>query len=151
MHPVGAPDDGGVRSVAEGVIPAGQTTATLSVTTPCFAGQVDIKFVFVLDTQPQGRVGGPWIQNGTGCTVVTTTTTATTIPTTPTTTPTTTGTTVVTSPTPPPSTALQQRVSTTLPTTGGGSDGYNMALVAVAVGALLIVMAGARRTSDHTD
>ena len=92
-HHIGVSGAGGTRSVANGVIPAGQTTATLSVTTPCFAGQVDIKFVFVLDTQPQGRVGGPWIENGTGCTVVTTTT-ATTIPTTPPTTPT----------TPPPST-----------------------------------------------
>jgi hypothetical protein len=64
-HHIGISGAGGQRSVAEGVIPAGQTTATLSVTTPCFAGQVDIKFVFVLDTQPQGRVGGPWIQNGT--------------------------------------------------------------------------------------
>ena len=76
-HHIGVSGAGGVRSVAEGVIPAGQTTATLVVTTPCFAGQVDIKFVFVLDTQPQGRVGGPWIQNGTGCTVVTTTTATT--------------------------------------------------------------------------
>jgi hypothetical protein len=64
-HHIGISGGGGPRSVAEGVIPAGQTTATLSVTTPCFAGQVDVKFVFVLDSQPQGRVGGPWIQNGT--------------------------------------------------------------------------------------
>jgi hypothetical protein len=64
-HHIGVSGGGGPRSVANGVIPAGQTTATLSVTTPCFAGQVDIKFVFVLDTQPEGRVGGPWIQNGT--------------------------------------------------------------------------------------
>ena len=60
-HHIGISGAGGPRSVAEGVIPAGQTTATLSVTTPCFAGQVDIKFVFVFDSQPQGRVGGPWI------------------------------------------------------------------------------------------
>ena len=175
-HHIGVSGAGGTRAVANGVIPAGQTTATLVVTTPCFAGQVDIKFVFVLDTQPQGRVGGPWIENGTGCTVVTTTipttpptppttipttppTPPTTIPTTPPTTPTTTpttgpsttGTTVVTSPTTPPPTASERRISTTLPTTGGGSDGYNMALIAVAVGALLVVIAGARRTSDHTN
>ena len=77
-HHIGISGAGGPRSVAEGVIPAGQTTATLSVTTPCFAGQVDIKFVFILDSQPQGRVGGPWIENGTGCTPPTTTTTTTT-------------------------------------------------------------------------
>ena len=64
-HHIGISGAGGPRSVANGVIAAGQTTATLSVDTPCFAGQVDIKFVFVLDTQPEGRVGGPWIQNGT--------------------------------------------------------------------------------------
>ena len=79
-HHIGISGAGGQRSMAEGVIPAGQTTATLSVTTPCFAGQVDIKFVFVLDTQPQGRVGGPWITNGTGCTPPTTPPPSTTIP-----------------------------------------------------------------------
>jgi len=72
-HHIGVSGGGGQRGVANGVIPAGQTTATLSVMTPCFAGQVDIKFVFVLDTQPEGRVGGPWIQNGTApCTPPTT-------------------------------------------------------------------------------
>jgi hypothetical protein len=64
-HHSGISGGGGPRSVADGVIPAGQTTATLAVTTPCVAGQIDIKFVFVLDSQPEGRVGGPWIQNGT--------------------------------------------------------------------------------------
>jgi hypothetical protein len=79
-HHIGISGAGGQRSMAEGVIPAGLTTATLSVTTPCFAGQVDIKFVFVLDTQPQGRVGGPWIENGTGCTPPTTPPPSTTTP-----------------------------------------------------------------------
>ena len=82
-HHIGVSGGGGQRSVANGVIPAGQTTATLSVTTPCFAGQVDIKFVFVLDTQPQGRVGGPWITNGTGCAPPTTPPPTTPPPTTP--------------------------------------------------------------------
>ena len=60
-HHVGISGNGGLRSRTGGVIPAGQTTATLSVATPCFAGQIDIKFVFVLDIQPHVRVGGPWI------------------------------------------------------------------------------------------
>ena len=157
-HHIGVSGAGGPRSVAEGVIPAGQTTATLVVSTPCFAGQVDIKFVFVLDTQPQGRVGGPWIENGTGCTVVTTTT-PTTIPTTPPTSPTTTpttgpnttGTTLTTSPTTPPSTASERRISTTLPTTGGGGKGYNVALVAVVIGSLLVVIAGVRRIRESVE
>ena len=161
-HHIGVSGAGGTRSSPNGVIPAGQTTATLSVTTPCFAGQVDIKFVFVLDTQPQGRVGGPWIENGTGCTVVTTTT-STTIPTTPpttpaTTTPTTTPTTPPTTPptspastppTAPPSSVSQRTVSTTLPVTGGGSDAYSVALVAVMIGSLLVVIGGARRVAAH--
>ena len=74
-HHVGVSGAGGPVSVASGVLVAGQTTATLVVTTPCVAGQIDIKFVFILSSQPQGRVGGPWIENGTGCTTTTTTTT----------------------------------------------------------------------------
>ena len=76
---------------------------------------------------------------------------ASTPPATPTTGPATTGTTVVTTATTVPSTGSQERVSTTLPITGQSNTTYNAALVAVAVGALLVVMAGARRTSDHTD
>ena len=58
-HHIGISGAGGTRSVANGVIPAGQTTATLSVTTPCFAGQVDIKFVFVLGHPTAGSCGWP--------------------------------------------------------------------------------------------
>jgi len=138
-HHIGISGAGGPRSTANGVIPAGQTTTTLSVTTPCVAGQVDIKFVFVLDTQPQGRVGGPWIENGTGCTTPTTTTTSTT-----------TATTVVTSTTVPPSVS-QELVGTTLPRTGSSNGAYDVALVAVVLGSLLLVIAGARRMGEAAD
>jgi hypothetical protein len=70
IHHIGISGAGGPETAASGVVPAGQTTATLSVTSPCFAGQVDI---WAVSTGPNFRVGGPWIQNGTGCTVVTTT------------------------------------------------------------------------------
>ena len=156
-HHIGVSGAGGPRSTANGVIPAGQTTATLVVTTPCFAGQVDIKFVFILDTQPQGRVGGPWIENGTGCTTPTTTTTTTT----PTTTPITTVTTVPTSTagssvatTTVPGTASQSSVAaSTLPATGArgmGASTLALALGAVAVGVMLLVVA-ARRAGAPVD
>jgi hypothetical protein len=87
VHHIGTSGAGGSRAEASGLIPAGQTQATLMVATPCFAGQVDIKFVFTLDSQPQGRVGGPWITNGTGCTPTSTTSTTTTATTPPTSTP----------------------------------------------------------------
>ena len=153
-HHIGISGAGGPRSVAEGVIPAGQTTATLSVTTPCFAGQVDIKFVFILDSQPQGRVGGPWIENGTGCTTPTTTTTTPT--TVPTTTPTsTTGSSVATStPTTVPLSVSQSTAvaTSTLPVTGKpGMSAYTVALVVIVVGSALLVIAGARRIGDQVD
>ena len=152
-HHIGISGAGGARSSASGVIPAGQTEATLSVTTPCVAGQVDIKFVFTLDTQPQGRVGGPWIENGTGCTTptTTTTTTSTTSPTTtgPTTTATTTVTTTMT--VPPPSVSRRRWSAPPLPATGTSGHAYDAALVAVAVGSLLVVIAGVRRVHESVE
>jgi hypothetical protein len=159
-HHIGISGAGGPRSSASGVIAAGQTEATLSVTTPCVAGQVDIKFVFVLDTQPQGRVGGPWIENGTGCTIATTTTstttTSTTTGTTPTTAASTTSSPVATSTTMPPSVSVSRVAplpSTTLPITGPRHTGtaYQLALLAIVAGSALLVIAGARRVADRGD
>jgi LPXTG-motif cell wall-anchored protein len=82
-----------------GVIPAGQTTATLVDSSPCRAGQVDVKFWDITNGSGDAfRVGGPWITNGTDCTTPTTTvpgettttvvvTTVTTVPGAPTTSP----------------------------------------------------------------
>ena len=147
-HHIGVSGAGGTASIANGVIPAGQTTATLSVTTPCFAGQVDIKFVFILGSQPQGRVGGPWIENGTGCTAPTTTTTTTTVTTVPTST---TGSSVATT-VPGSVSPSSVAASSVLPSTGGRStSAYNAALVAVIAGCVLLMLAGARRIGDKTE
>jgi hypothetical protein len=78
VYHVGNSGFGGPQSEASGVIPAGATTATLVVVAPCQLGQVDIKFFFTGNGQAEGRVGGPTIENGTGCTSDTTTTTTTT-------------------------------------------------------------------------
>ena len=59
--------------------------------------------------------------------------------------------TVVTSTMMPPSTASQKRVSTTLPVTGRSYHTYNVALVAVVLGSLLVIIAGARRMSQGAD
>ena len=49
-----------------------------------------------------------------------------------------------------PASSLQQGVGTTLPVTGrNGRDAYNVALVAVLLGSLLVVIAGARRVAGH--
>jgi LPXTG-motif cell wall-anchored protein len=154
-HHVGISGAGGPESEANGVIPAGATTATLSVVTPCRAGQVDIKIVFVASSQPQGRLGGPWIENGTGCTAPTTTTPSTTTPstttpstTTPsTTTPSTTGTTNSTT-TP---TSASQTTLRTLPATGSGAEApiaTTTAIAAVILGGLAVI-ATRRRAANR--
>jgi LPXTG-motif cell wall-anchored protein len=130
-HHLGISGGGGPTAIASGVIPAGQTSATLVVTTPCVAGQIDIKFVFVLDSQPEGRVGGPWIENGTGCTITSTTTTT---PSTPSTAPSTAATTTPGS--------VSQSTVRTLPSTGAGRDTGPAtigALAATVIGGLLVL------------
>lgn len=54
---------------AAGFILAGQTTATLTDSSPCRAGQLDVMAVVTAPgSGDRFRVGGPWIENGTGCT-----------------------------------------------------------------------------------
>jgi hypothetical protein len=135
----------GVQSEADGVIPAGMQTATLSVATSCRAGQLDIKFLFVLGSQSQGRVGGPWIQNGTNCAPATTVVpTSISVP----------GSSVAssasTTTTPArvlPATITRPRSAGQLPATGGGSPTAALAaLFALAGGVTLIVVASRRLT-----
>jgi len=68
---------GGPSENASGTIPPGGFQIVLTDSSPCRNGQLD---VFVVNTGPNFRLGGPWIQNGTGC--VAPTTVATTPPTT---------------------------------------------------------------------
>jgi hypothetical protein len=148
--------NGPIISEISGVIPAGSTgPVVLSVSASTCGGQIDIKAVFTANGDTRGRVGAPKVSTP-NCTTTSTTTTTpttttpTTAPTTPPTTPTTTGSTVVTSTTMPPSVS-QELVSTTLPRTGSSNHAYNAALVAVVLGSLLVVIAGARRMSEAAD
>jgi hypothetical protein len=85
VHHEGISGAGGNEDSAQGFILAGQTTATVVDSSPCRAGQLDVKAV---DTSPGSgdkfRIGGPWITNGTGCmdtqTTVPATTVASTVP-----------------------------------------------------------------------
>lgn len=160
---------GPVISEVSGVIPAGSTgPVVLSVSASTCGGQIDMKAVFTANGDVRGRVGAPLVSTP-SCTAASTTTTAatsttttptsttTTIATTTTTTATTTtmgttttGSTVVTSTSVPPSVS-QALVSTTLPRTGSSNHTYNVALVAVALGSLLVVIAGARRMGEAAD
>lgn len=72
---------------AAGFIAAGATTATLTDSAPCRAGQLDVMAVVTAPgSGDRFRVGGPWIENGSGCTDITSTVPAT-VPTPPTTAP----------------------------------------------------------------
>ena len=150
--------NGPIISEISGVIPAGSIgPVALSVSASTCGGQIDIKAVFTANGDTRGRVGAPKVSTP-NCTTATTTTTTTTpttttpttTATTPPTTPTTTGSTVVTSTTVP-SSVSQALVSTTLPRTGSSNHAYNVALVAVVLGSLLVVIAGARRMSEAAD
>ena len=154
---------GPILSEVSGVIPAGSIgPVALSLSASTCGGQIDMKAVFTANGDVRGRVGAPMVSTP-SCTAASTTTTVasttTTVPTTTTTTPasttttiatTTTGSTVVTSTSVPPSVS-QALVSTTLPRTGSSNHTYNIALVAVALGSLLVVIAGARRMSEAAD
>ncbi len=73
VHHEGISGAGGASDEATGVIPAGKTTATLTDSSPCRAGQLDVKAVDISNgSGDRFRVGGPWIQNGTGCNETTT-------------------------------------------------------------------------------
>ncbi len=146
VHHVGVSGSGDPETEAAGTIPAGAVTGTLTVTTPCRAGQLDIKFVFVLSSQSQGRVGGPWIQNGTGCVPATTPTTV------PQTSTSTTGSSVATTvpPSGAPETVTAPPTTGTLPVTGGNNR--TAALVGLSLlfggGALLVLTSRRLARSD---
>ena len=59
---------------AEGVIPAGATTATLAVILQC--GQIDIKAVTLGNGQPAGHIAAPFVTTANSCAAVPPTTTA---------------------------------------------------------------------------
>jgi len=119
---------GAVDSDVSGTFPANSVgPVTLTFTVGC--GQIDIKAVFTGNGQANGRVGGPYVcasQVVSTTTTPTTTVPATTVP----------GqTTVATTPT----TAASATVSpATLPATGKGSNAAPVALVALALGGLLV-------------
>jgi hypothetical protein len=63
-------------NVAEmaGTIPAGATSASLTVALQC--GQIDVKAVFTANGDARGRVTAPYVSNSTNCEAATTTTTS---------------------------------------------------------------------------
>lgn len=137
VHHQGISGAGGAFSEASGTMAPGQRTIVLRDSAACRDGQLDVKVVFVANNQSQGRLGGPWIQNGIGCTAATTV---------PTSAPTTTGTppsTVATSVPAttvagsPPSPAAVARL--TLPATGK-SEPVAIAFVLIATGAFLVTV-----------
>jgi hypothetical protein len=65
IHHTGKSGDGQPEIRVEGSIPAGSTTATVVDSKPCQDGQVDAKAIFTKPGDERGRVGGPWIFNGT--------------------------------------------------------------------------------------
>ena len=136
IHHIGISGAGGPETKASGVIPAGQTTATLSVTSPCFAGQVDI---WAVSTGPNFRVGGPWIQNGTGCNATTTVPqSSTTLPV---------SSTVPPSPTTTPASTVPSTVGSTAPASppqsGGGGGTHSTQIPATGRDASPLILLGA--------
>lgn len=149
-HHIGKSGDGGPDATAKGVIPKGQTTATLTVKTPCFEGQLDVFAVDVVTKGDTYRVGGPWIQNGV-CVVPTTTPT-----TTPgSTTPSTTAPQSSTVPTSVPNTSGGPGVSASarveaLPATGAeNGDGLFYGLLILSVGIVLVGIGYHRKGLRH--
>jgi hypothetical protein len=157
VHHEGVSGAGLASDSSQGVIPAGAVTATLVDSSPCRDGQLDVKAVFIGNGQSQGRVGGPWIRNGTDCTTTTTVpqSSTTSLPTStsssappPTTTPTSTVPSTVgsTAPTSPPQSGGGGASSTNLPATG--SDLLPRALIGVVLFGLgAIVLEIKRRAS----
>lgn len=68
VHHEGNSGAGLALDSAQGVMAPGQADITVVDSSPCRVGQLDIKYAFTGNGQDQGRVGGPWIENGTGCT-----------------------------------------------------------------------------------
>lgn len=67
IHHEGTSGAGLALDSAKGVMAPGQATITLTDSSPCREGQLDIKYAFTENGQDQGRVGGPWIRNGENC------------------------------------------------------------------------------------
>jgi hypothetical protein len=150
---VGISSSGTTPTDVSGTIPAGSTSASLSVLLSC--GQIDVKAVYTAAGDSRGRITAPYVTDTHNCTQ--TTTTPTTTPTTSaTTTPTTTPTTLATSipGTTPPTTAVSTTAAATstvpgggrpLPVTGRGSGLAVAGAVLVAIGLVLVSTAGRRR------
>jgi hypothetical protein len=125
-----------------GVIPAGQTTATLVDSSPCRAGQVDVKFWDITNGSGDAfRVGGPWITNGTDCTTPTTTvpgeTTTTVVVTT--------VTTVPGAPTTSPAASAPGTSSRALPATGTNINMIGWAFAMIIPGTIIVILVSASR------
>jgi len=153
----GVSSSSGAPTDVSGTIPAGGTSAVLSVALSC--GQIDVKAVYTSPGDSRGRITAPYVTDTHNCTDTTTTTTATTTPTTPTTsattTPTTTPTTLATSipGTTPPTTVGTTAAATStvpgggrpLPVTGRGSGLAVAGAVLVAIGLVLVSAVGRRK------
>ena len=143
-HHFGVSGGGGPSSENSGFIRAGQTTGTVTDSFPCRDGQFDVKAWFTANGDERGRVGGPWILNGTEATCLLAPGPTTTAPAT-TTTPTTPAS-VAPLPSVAPSVtsgstqAPQAGVSGTLPATGHGEP-VAIAVVVALFGAFLVVVA----------
>ena len=142
-------------SEVTGVIPAGATTAVLTVPLSC--GQVDIKAVFIGNGDSSGRVVAPYVTNGTNCASGVTTTTASTT-TAPTTAPATVTTVPPTGPTTPTTTPQTGAVTTAtapgsvtsivpgpLPETGRSSGSVVVIGVVLVAAGLVLLTVGTRR------
>jgi len=139
VHHEGISGAGGSENESQGTIPAGQTTATLTDSAPCRDGQLDVKAVFIANGQSQGRVGGPWIQNGTGCNATTTVPqSSTTLPV---------SSTVPPSPTTTPASTVPSTVGSTAPASppqsGGGGGTHSTQIPATGRDASPLILASA--------
>jgi hypothetical protein len=154
----GISSSGGAPTDVSGTIPAGGTSAVLSLALSC--GQIDVKAVYTAAGDSRGRITAPYVTDTHNCTQTTTTTPTTTPTSSATTTPTTTPTTLATSipGTTPPTTGPPTTVTTTaaatstvpgsgrpLPVTGRGSGLAVGGAVLVAIGLVLVSAAGRRR------
>lgn len=106
IHHEGKSGMGGVENTSSGTIPAGATSITLVDSAPCRLGQLDIKAVFTGNGDSRGRIGGPWISNGTDCSTTSTTS-------------------------PPPATSIVQRPPTSTSTPGVGTPPVSSSTVPV--------------------